>query len=174
MSSIQLNEPIVRAIVAQLGAPLNTAIDAINGETASTADGFLLEHPTEVLDYVPHISQIRAFPLVGIQDGPGNFEDDLGHSQILVADQQVWIFAQDQDPQALARKLRRYRRAVVRALFPPDRLWTSGPWSGPVFAQFRGYQPGQLLGELNDEEDAVTSWMNYERVTIRLRNDEPT
>src|SRR4051794_22550247 len=109
--AIQLNEPIVVQLKSQLEANLPATITAINAAAGTVADGYTIENPAHVLDFVPPVSYLTAFPAIGIGDGPSRFEDDIASSATGRHEIMLVVFLQDADQRALAWKLRRYAQA---------------------------------------------------------------
>lgn len=111
MGDWQLSAPVVEALRARLDDSLPAAVDAVN---ATVEDGFTIDHPAQVLDYVPPESAIQ-WPTVCVLERAAEFANDTGYSATGRYELMLVFFIQDHDPQGLARKLRRYEQAVVRA-----------------------------------------------------------
>jgi len=159
---LTLNEPVVHALVARLGDRLPAIVTELN---AATSDGFTIEEPVAVLDYVPPLAELDGigYPTVAISDLPSRFEDDIGSSATGRHRLQVVCFVANTDPRALAWQLRRYSRAVATAALegrslPPD-VW------GSLLVRVN---PGPTL---EDEEDPRT-YLSWTAVELDFRTDE--
>ncbi len=159
MTLFNLNEPLIAAMVARLTAELPAVIDAINVEMN---DGLVLPYVAQVLDYVPTPTILNSFPTVAVQDGPSDFEDDVGWSATGLHDLVIVTFVCDADQQRLARSLRRYTRAVANVVM---RARTAG---GAWGITLNGILPGPTLGRGEDPRE----WISYAGVSVRLKADE--
>lgn len=162
-------EPVVAGTVAMLEAGLPAVIDQIN---AGVTDGHFVDLPTQVVDYVPPPGLLTAYPTVGVSEGTGRPEDDLGHEFTGVNRLTVVAFVQHSDQQALVRVLRRYRLAVMQVLLTSERTVpdVDGPGVAAWGLRLIGVEPGPTLGAMDDT--TVREWMSSVRVTIETRSDE--
>lgn len=159
MPVLALNEPLVAALVDRLVAELPDAVDELN---AAVTDGWTIDHPAEVLPYVPSPALLTDFPTLGIQDFPSRFEDDIGSSATAVHRLGVVFFLVDADLGGLALQLRRYARVVATVALRSRQL---GPaWS----VTLDQYVPGPTL---EDEEDPRT-WLSFAAITIDAKVTE--
>lgn len=136
---LELNEPIVRALHERLLADLNDAIAQIN---AQVTDEILIDPhaPEQILDFVPAIESLGVgFPVVGIQDLPGRFENDIGSSLDGRFELGIVVFECDPEVRRLGWKLRRKLRAVASVALDDRRLGDAhsvvarGTLPGPTF-----------------------------------------
>lgn len=158
--AIQLNEPVIIALQARLAADLPATITGIN---AAVSDGFLIDDPVNVYDFIPPVALLTDFPTVGIGDAPSTFEDDqgfsmTGHHRLLVV-----AYISDPDQRALAWKLRRYAQAIVRVIRSDLQLGTG--WGSGI----ERIEPGPTLTDDPDAPRAFTSWTG---VSIWVKTDE--
>ena len=163
-------EPVVDGLVAKLQADLPAAIDAVN---AQVTDGLTVDRGAlQVLDHVPHILTLHQWPTIGVAEGPSIAEDDTGFEFTEVDELHVVCYLQDADQQALARRLRRLRLAVVRVCLSGGRVipsvvpGTNAAWG----VTLRRIDPGQTLGEA--EAEHVKTWMSSVRVVIGCKSDQ--
>ncbi|MGH9380882.1 MAG: hypothetical protein ACRD2Z_09770 [Thermoanaerobaculia bacterium] len=171
--TLRLVEPAVDALRDRLEAALPAEIEAINAEAAAVADGYTIEGPQLVLDYVPNLDLLNQFPTVAIaNEGTGRFEDDNAWSATGLYELGVVSFIQDADQQALVRRLRRYTLAVTRVALD-DRNLGSGtgiPWGvvlkrinyGPALADTTGLREGE----------PPNAYLSFSVVTIEVKLDE--
>lgn len=168
MSQIELVEPAVLLLQSRLSANLNAAIDTIN---AAVTDGYTIDYPGQVLDYLPALSTLTVFPTVGIEHGAGIFEDDSGYSATGQYVIEVVPVIQDGDVQALVRKLRRYTLAVARVVLPNARNWGTGtalPWS----VGLRRIDYGPALRKGAPDAEPPYQWVSFSAVQLTLKLDE--
>src|SRR5690242_18306430 len=100
------------AMQQRLASNLPADLATVN---AAITDGYTLENPAEVLDYLPPISMIVRFPTIGILVGgaPGTFEDDVAWTATGKYVLSIVTVIQDGEQVALNRKLRRYNACVA-------------------------------------------------------------
>ena len=159
--AIELNEPVVDALVSRLNSNLAATITTVNGEHS---DDYDLDNPEQVLDYIPPTSLLTAFPTIGIGDGPSRFEDDIGASATGVHQVMVVVYLQEAEQVALARKLRRYAVAIARVILE-DRNRGSDAW-GTVLNRV---DPGPTLADAPENPQTFMSWVG---LTITAKRDE--
>lgn len=163
-AGLQLTEAAVRELVARLNANLAGAIAIVNADPpAPTDDTYVIEAPAEVFDFVPPPSRLVQFPTVGIQHGLGTLEDDQGWSATGVHELTVVSFLQTSEPDALARRLRRYAQAVARVALAGRNLGAAA-WGTTLV----GVDYGPTLGERENSR----VYMSWVAVTIRAKLDE--
>jgi|SRR5919108_1744199 hypothetical protein len=166
MATFALNEQLVTALAAKLTAQLPAAITEIN---AAVTDGFTITNPVEVLDYVPDEREISAkastAPLVGIQDVTSTFKDDIGSSVTGQHAFAVLVWLYDPSRQALARKLRRYQRALATVCLAGRAISTIG-----YGVTLRNAAPGPTL----EREEDPRGWVSFTGVVIQSWVDEQT
>lgn len=160
---LQLNEPVIRALVDRLTADLPATVAEIN---AGVTDGYLIDPPAQVLPMVPSIGLLTDWPTVAIQDLPTHLQDDIGSSATTVAELAIVCFLVDSDLQALGWKLRRYARALATVALAGRNLG-DGAWG----VTFRGTQPGPTLGDAEDPAN-VKTYTSWTSVVIRAKRDE--
>lgn len=159
--AIELNEPIVRALVERLEAELPAAIAAVNQDVD---DGIQIAEPAQVHDFLPTPNLLTVFPTIGIGDGPSTFSDDTGFSATGEHHLLVVCYLQDASQNALARQLRRYVRAVARVVLAGRRLGDAA-WSVSLVRVV----PGPTLAD--DPEDP-REWMSWSGIEIAAKRDE--
>jgi hypothetical protein len=154
------NEPIVDLLVARLEEQLPMLVDELN---ARDTKGIRLDVP-KVLDFVPPPASLVGLPIVAVQDGAQDLEDDIGASATEKGTLVVVVFEQEHDQQVLATKLRRHIQAVRSAVLWTRRLQApdgSGAW-GLVD---RGIRPGPTLGAPENPRD----WLSYAAFAVEYR-----
>ena len=149
MNLLDLNVAAVAALKARLDADLSTAIDLVNAD--SVVD---IERPQQVLDFVPPLSLITAFPTIGIGDGPIRFEDDNAWSATTRSELMVIAYLQNADQAQLAAQLRAYARAVATCALN-GRTLGDGAW-GTGLIQI---DPGPTLTDNPDDPREFASWV---------------
>jgi hypothetical protein len=178
LSDLQLQEPLIDAMVSLLSTSLNTAIDELN---ATYTDVYKVEHVTQFLPFVPVPSTLLGgLPAIGIQELETEFEDDTQFS--LNADHHfaVVVVVQNVDHHALALQMRRSVQAVSYVV-QADRLLGNAAGSGGVMRnqggalgmRFIRTVPGPLLGDIdpNNAEappKSYLSWTGMEFATRRV------
>lgn len=160
--TIQLNEPVVTTLRNRLEAQLPAIITAIN---ALVTDGYTIENPQRVLDYVPPVTDMNALPLLGISDGEMRLEDDTGWGATGVFDLSIVVFLQHSDQRQLVWMLRRYAQAVVRAARTP----TVGMGEGWGVYNFR-VRPGPTLGR----DESPRQWLSTIAITFTVKTNQDT
>lgn len=162
--AITLNEPIVKQLQTILAANLPAEVTAINAAANTVADGFTIEDPAQVLDFVPPVEYLTTFPTVAIGDGPSTFADDNAWSATGRHTLFIVCFLQDPDQQALAWRLRRYEQALIRVVLANRNLGTAA-W-GTVLD---GIDPGPTLV---DDPKAPQTWLSWAGIRIVAHKDE--
>ena len=151
----RLNEPIVTAVQSMLTADLPAALATIDTG---------LPAPVNVYAYLPPVVMVTDYPTLGIGDGPSTVEDDIASSWTEKHSLLVVCHLQEQDPEALARNLRRYVQATVNVLASDRTLGGSAFGSG-------GYrvEPGPMLGDNPDKPQQFMAWSG---VSFWAKRDE--
>lgn len=155
LANLQLSEPIVKATVALLEANLPTVITELN-ETVT--DGFTIDQPAQILDYVPIPSILQGgMPAIGVQRMPIAFQDDLivnvdaEHQWAIVAilnhiDHRTLSWQLDRTAQAIANVVQNDRRLLpAGGIFQQAQLWN---------VRFLRTQPGPMLGDIDPTNPA--------------------
>lgn len=168
MSDVPDIEPVIAALMARLQADLSAAIDAVNLEVT---DGTLLEQPQQIVDHVPPIEVLLAFPTVAVAEGIGRWADDTGWESTGVHEVSIVCFLQASDQQTLVRQLRRMRRAILRTVMDGRVLEDAeDPSRNRAWGvMLRQIAPGPTLGDL--QASSVVSWMSWVRIVIDCRSD---
>jgi hypothetical protein len=161
-------EAVVAALCKRLDDDLPAAIDTVNLEVT---DGTLIEQPQQILDHIPPVEILLAFPTIGIGEGTGHWEDDTGHEATGRHELSIVCFVQASDQQTLVRQLRRMRRALLRTVMA-DRAWEDA--ATPTLHRawgimLRSVVPGPTLGDMAAEQ--VVSWMSWVRIVVEARSD---
>ena len=159
--TVKLNEPLIIALQSRLAANLNSVIDTINAQ--QTDPPYTIDYPQQVLDYIPTIAQLTAFPTIGISDGEMRFEDDIGWGATGVFEFTVAAFIQESDQKALAWKLRRYAQAMVRVIMEGRQLPPEG-WS----VTLKRVRPGPTLGR----DENPRQWISTIGVVIEVKSEQ--
>lgn len=158
--TIQLNEPVVTTLRSRLETELPAIVTAIN---ATVTDGFTIDAPQRVLDYIPPVGDLNALPLIGISDGEMILEDDTGWGATGVFDISVVVYLQSSDQRVLAWQLRRYAQALVRAIRTP----TIAIGEGWGVYNFR-VRPGPTLGR----DESPRQWLSTIAVTFTVKTEQ--
>lgn len=162
--ALALNEQLVTALAAKLTTGIPTAVTEIN---AAVTDGFTISNPFEVLDYVPDQREISSKaangPLVGIQDVSTTLKDDIGSSATGVHQLAVLVWLVEADRAALARKLRRYQRALATACLSGRTISTIG-----YGVTLKAAAHGPTL----DRDEDPRGWCSFTGVVINCYTDE--
>ncbi len=171
--TLQLTEPVAAALVARLVAGLNAQIDIVN---AQSGDEVALHHidDARILDHLPTLEMMTSFPVIGVGEGNASFEDDTGHSMTGRYQFAVCVYESDVDRQVLATKLRRLRLAVARCA-----VGARGPLYDAAGENIAAYgvrpirlMPGDVIGDYNQHERRVTSFMAWCGLVIECLADE--
>jgi hypothetical protein len=177
MSSFELGEPIIKALVEIMGEHLPAKIKEIN---EAVTDGITLPEPAQVLDYMPiPATAAGGLPIVAIQDLPANFSNDLVHSEEATHAFGIAAILQTADHRSLAWQLRRYQQAIFRVI-QDDRmaLVTESklrrPPANVMYTKFDATEPGPLLGERNPDSPAEppSSFRSWTWVIVSCRRQE--
>jgi hypothetical protein len=158
--TIDLNEPVIRALEQRLKGELPAAIAEIND---SVADGFTLAEP-EILTYIPPPSDLLNPPVIGIGDAPSQFEDDTGFSATGKHELLIVAYDQSSDQEALSWQLRRWTTAIARVSLAGRRLGEAGWGTG-----LRGTAPGRTLV---DDPENPREWFSWSGIRIWVKTDE--
>ncbi len=161
MQQIELNEPIVAALVERLTTGLPAVIAAINGEIDDEAT---LAESIAVLDYIPPPSDLLEPPVIGIGDGRGGFEDDTGFSATGKFELLITVYEQADDQQLLVRRLRRWAKAIARVALDGRNLGEAA-WGSRLV----GTRPGPTLV---DNPDQPREWLSWTGLLIEFKRDE--
>lgn len=161
--TLRLIEPAVDALLSRLQSDLPAAVTTVNGEHS---DGYTIEAPAQVYDFVPPESMLTDFPTVGITHVDGRFEDDIGSSATGVYRLAVYTFVQDSDQEALAKKIRRTTLAVARVVLASRNFGTGSgvPWG--VTVDRIDYGPALA------DTDKPESYMSFSVLTVQVKLDE--
>ena len=73
--AIKLWEPVVTSLRDRLETDLPATITTIN--STQTTPSYPIENPQRVLDFIPTVADMYAFPVVGISDGIFEVEDSV-------------------------------------------------------------------------------------------------
>ena len=170
--TIRGTEQAVDALRDRLEADLPAAITAINAEAPATADGYTIENPQLVLDYVPPLDHLNTFPTVCVAQGPGRFEDDNAWHATGVYELAAVAFLQDSDQQALTRRIRRYNLALMRVVLK-DRNLGSGtgiPWG----VTLKRIDFGPALADMDGLADDAPprAYITFTAVVVEVKLDE--
>lgn len=172
---MELSESVIAALMTVLEDGMTPAIEARN---ATITDGILLDTPAQILDYMPTTNDdAGGYPIVAIQDLPGNFENDLTHSF-----ESTWGFGiasmiQTSDHRTLAWQLRRYTQ-VVASVIQADRMAEPSVLKSPpanvMYTKFEGTEPGPLLGDRNPDSPGTppSSFRSWTWLLISCRRQE--
>ncbi len=157
-------EPSVQALVTRLGA-LDEYIALAN---AQVTDGATVDAPVQILDYVPPLDQLDQFPVIGIGDAPGRWEDDTGFEATGVYGLTVVWFLQDADQQTLARKARRTLQVLLSCVMD-QRKWDDEHWG----VTLQGTRPGGALADRPGPNEPPTAYLTWVGVAVTVKTDEP-
>lgn len=160
---INLNNGIVNALAARLTANMPTYINAVNAEM--TNPDFPLDQIQRVLDYIPVIADLSAFPVIGIADGDVMFHDDTGWGATGETTLSIVVFEQHADQRALAWRLRRLAIATTRCVLEGRTLPPEG-WG----VMLRRVRPGPTLGR----DETPRQWMSTVTVQIDVKTNQDT
>ena len=160
---LELNEPVIRALVTRLETTLPALVDQLNAETA---DDYQITAPAKVLPYIPSPGILTEWPTIGVQHMPVKLEDDTGFAATSVSGLAIVTFLVEADLDALAWKLIRYSRVVATAALEGRHL-DEGAWGTRLLAT----QPGPTLGDSEDPEK-VKTYMSWIGVVIEAKADE--
>lgn len=161
--AIQLNEPVVLAVVGRLQDQYAEIVDAINAEVD---DGFTIEAPPpeQIRGYIPGPGEFTQYPTIGIGDGPSTFEDDEGYSATGRHEILIVVYEQSDDQETLAWRLRRHQQAITRIVLDGRRLDDAAWGTGLV-----RIVPGRTLV---DDPDNPQTWMSWTGIQIWAKRDE--
>lgn len=162
MTDFVLTETIVLEIMRRLTSDLPAHITAVN---ATITDGYTIENPASgmIFDYPPPIRLLTNFPAVALIEGATTFEDDTSWNATGVSDFTVVAFVQDLEQEGLARRLRRYARAVASAVIQGRTLPPDG-WGVTLIR----IEPGPTLANRNNPQTRM-SWVS---VSFRVKTDQ--
>lgn len=177
LPSLQLAEPLIDAMVALLATNLNPTIDALN---ATITDGYTVPEVAQFLNYVPVPSTLQGgMPIVGVQELPSQFDDDLQFSMDGRHRYAVVATIQNSDQQTLVLQLRRMMQAIAYTV-QQDRAQGTAGGSGGIMrtqggawsVQYIATVPGPLLGDLDPTDPeapprAYLSWAGIEFESMR-------
>lgn len=168
MPTIPDVEPVIAALKKRLTDDLPLAVEAVN---ATVTDGTTIDLPGDIFDYIPPVETLLNFPTIGIGEGTGRIEDDTGHASTGIHELSVFAFIQADDQQALVRKLRRTRRAVVNAIMDGRALEDAvDPSRNRAWGvMLRRIIPGPTLGDR--ESSSIVSWLSWTQLVIECRSD---
>jgi hypothetical protein len=158
--SLNVNNELVRVVVARLDAELETYVSQVNDEVT---DGFTIDSPQAVLPFVPPVSYLNAFPTFGVMDGTFTLEDDTGHGGTGRSFVSVVCFEQHPDQEVLSWRLRRYAVAVARTLLAGRNIDDEHAWG----VQLRRIDPGPTLGNTDPK-----TFLSMVTVTIEVRSEQ--
>lgn len=160
--TIFLNEEVVNTLRDRLEADLPAVITEIN--SSQTDPAYPMPAPAYVLDHIPLVSEMNAFPVVGISDGDIHFEDDVGWGATGLMDITVVAFVQSPNHQEMVWWLRRYGQALVRVMMDTRRI--NPAWS----VVLKNVRPGPTLGR----DENPRQWLSTTSVTITVKVEQDT
>lgn len=175
MSRVELNEPIIKALVALLKENLGVQVAAINNEMS---DDFLMDPPVDVLPYMPFALTLeRGMPIVAVQDLPTTFDNDLQFSMESESTLGIAAILQTSDHSTLAWQLRRYVQAIVQVIQADRMLGVSSVLRSQaqvIYTEFLSTEPGPMLGDRDPDADGVppTSFRSWTWLLIKCRRQE--
>ncbi len=169
MAEIPDIEPVIKALHKRLTEDLPVAVDAVN---ANVTDGTVIEDPgDQIFDYIPPVETLLTFPTVGIGEGTGRWEDDIGAEVTGRHEVSIVAYVQASDQQTLVRQLRRTRAALLSVVMDgrvlEDAVDPSRNRAWGVL--LRQIVPGPTLADLQAEQ--IASWMSWTRIVIECRSD---
>jgi hypothetical protein len=164
MTTIPLNVPVIHALKARLDTDLASYITDVNASLVS--NGVDAETPQQILDYLPTLANLNAFPTIGIADGEITFQDDIGRSATGMLEIAIAIFVRANDRHTLAWRLRHLMAAVASCVLEGRDIDGVG-WGvilkkiepGPVLRARDGGAPDTVMGMrtmvilVRDEQD---------------------
>ncbi len=154
LSSLNLFEPLANAMVALLSSPTVGLQVNINLLNASLAPGDLYPVPAvgQIVPYVPVPSTLEVGgPVVGVQELPAEFADDIQVSMDAEHHYAVVGVVQNADHITLVWQLRRIAQAIGYTI-QQDRLAQVSilrSQGGAYSVNFKGTVPGPVLGDLD-------------------------
>lgn len=165
LSKLQLDEPIVTAVVAYLEANLPAVITSYN---ATVTDGYMVPTVAQFLPVMPYEGLFPAgLPIVGVTGMGAEFEDDLVFD--VDAEHRFAIISviQSSDFVTLAWQLRRLTQCVANAI-QTDRVLGpansqiqqgSGLWN----VRFVRSEPGPILGDIDPTSPGAPprAWISW-------------
>ncbi len=168
--SVNLTEPVVAAFVARLTDNLTAQIDALNAEAT---DEVTVRYPQLILDHLPTLEVMNAFPVIGVGEGPANLTDDTGHSMTGSYQITVCVYESDADQQTLTTRLRRLRLAAFRTTIA-DRVLPTADGQGTAAYGIvpQRLAPGDRLADFDRHAQRVTSFMGWCGFTLTCLTDE--
>lgn len=169
MSNIVGPEPVIKAVQAALIANLPGQIDTLNNDVD---DGVTVDHPITdgILDYIPLPGELVDAPMIGIDEGRLQWEDDQGFSATGVVDLLVIAYVQNADQGALTNLRRRMSLAIMRTILEgevPRRIMPA--WG----ITFRGGEPGPTGGSpWKTDDQPPYSYLTWTTLAFRCKYDE--
>jgi hypothetical protein len=169
VSNIVGVEPVIKAVQARLVADLAAQIDTLNN---SVVDGVTVDHPITdgILDYIPLPGELVDAPMIGIDEGRLQWEDDQGFSATGIVDLLVVAYVQNADQGALTNLRRRMSLAIMRSILEgptPRRL--DPAWG----ITFRGSEPGPTGGSpWKTDDQPPYSYLTWTTCAFRFKYDE--
>jgi hypothetical protein len=161
MAFFKLSEPLVTALVTRLQTDLPAKVAEIN---AAATDGIVLPLPaaSRIYDFPPQGELLTDFPVIGIQDFPSTFDDDIGSSVTGNHALGVIVWVSSADQRTLAMMLRRYCQAVTTVAL-------EGRFIGDAWGTLlRRVYPGPTI----DAEEDPRTWVSFAVVEISARRSE--
>lgn len=173
---MELNESTIK----QLAEVLENGLEQeINERNAELTDGFALDPPAQILDYMPVPATYGGgLPIVGVQDLPARFSNDLQHSMEGTYGLGLCALMQTPDHQTLAWQLRRYIQAIANVIQADRELGPLSlmrkPPANVIYLEFAGTQPGPLLANTNPDNDgeAPVSFRSWSWLLLECRRQE--
>ena len=178
---MQLNEPVVRALVARMDssvavadAKLSAYITAINAEAQTVSDGYAIQNPAKVYPFIPPLGLLTEFPTIGIQSLPGRLEDDTAHAAVHVARELVVVYLTNADHVALSWQIRRYVRALGSCARYSGALEGGGGADdgGAWVVNTVSYDYGPTLGDTDDPKRVPKEYLTWAGVLVEAKRDE--
>jgi hypothetical protein len=154
LGELNLIEPLIDAMVSLLEQNLNGVIDELN---QTVTDGYTIPHVVQFTPFVAPPSALQGgMPAVGLQELPGQFEDDLQYSMDATYEYAVVATIQNADHGTLTMQLRRIGQAIAETV-QRDRMLGGTGGSGGVMrssggawsVNFERTEPGPMLGDID-------------------------
>lgn len=169
---MRLEHDVIRALHAKMVEGLNDRITEVNS-TLADDDYYQLDavdEATQILDYMPPVSQLVAMPTFAIAEDTITFDDDTGWSATGRFPLSIVIVVQEYDPRALAWKLRHYMVALANCVLAGRTLGEAG-WGMTL----RGVTPGPKLRvreSPSDETSGRSAVLGLRALTIEIRDEQ--
>jgi len=162
VATLKLGETICDAVQAKLESKIDARIATINTEKN---DGIALASPRAYFRGQQQEIAPNSVPALFIMEAPGNFNEEGPHGLISEFDVLVYVLDSDQVGDRLAKRLQRWCRVVIEA------LWDDDPREQLNSSAYR-IRPIRTIPGTVFEPTSLDAWRGFYVIVFRVTQEE--